>query len=272
MTNTAIIPANERKLKNRVGIGFVIRNMFTFAYRALLKSFRNPETFMDITLMPIAFTLLFTYIFGGAISGDTASYLPIVIPGILMQTFIMNCATAGVQTREDIDKSTTNRFKSMPIARIAPIAGILVADLVRYVIAGSVVFTVGHFIGFRPAAGILAIIACIAFMTIFAWCLSWLFTYISLSMKTAAAASSTSILIMFPLIFLSNAFVPVETMPSGLQFFVDKINPLTKAVAAIREMLIYGTIGTDFWFAILGAMVILAIFIPLTVWKYMKRT
>jgi ABC-2 type transport system permease protein len=131
MTNTIIQPAVGRKLKNRIGIGFAIKNSFTLAYRAVLKMLHNPESFMDVTIMPIIFTLLFSTIFGGAISGSVKNYLPIMVPGILLMVFMTSSSGAGTQLREDMDKGITNRFKSMPIARIAPLAGILIADLIR---------------------------------------------------------------------------------------------------------------------------------------------
>jgi ABC-2 type transport system permease protein len=249
-----------------------VKNIFTFAYRALLKSIHNPESFMDITIMPIMFTLMFVYLFGGAISGSTSDYLPILIPGILIMTFVTSSGTSGTQIREDIEKSTTNRFKSMPIARIAPIAGALIADLVRFAVAGTVVFVMGYLVGFRPEGGVLAVVACILFAMMVGWCISWGFTYVSLSVKSVSTSSTAAMLIMFPLTFLSNAFVPTETMPHALQFFVNDINPLTKVISSGREMLNSGTFGSDIWYVLLCVLVILLIFIPLTVNKYSKET
>lgn len=269
MTNTAIIPAHKRVLKNRVGIGTAVKNTFTFAYRTLLKIIHNPESLLDVTLMPILFTLMFTYLFGGAVSGDITSYLPIIIPGILIQTCVTSCGNAGTQLREDTDKSISNRFKSMPIARISPLAGVLTADLVRYVIAGAIVFIVGAMIGYRP--GLLSVIASIGFVTFVGWCLSWLFAFVAMTAKSVSSASLYAMLIMFPLTFLSNAFVPTETMPKALQIFAENINPVSKAITALREILGAGTIGTDFWLALAGSLVILVVFVPLTLWAYRRN-
>jgi ABC-2 type transport system permease protein len=271
MTNNAIVPVSDRKLKNHVGFKTTISNTFTFAYRALLKTFASEHDFMDITIMPVVFTLLFTFIFGGAVSGNIANYLPIVIPGVLIQTFLTSCSSAGTQLREDMDKSSTSRFKSMPISQIAPIAGVLTADFVRFAVAGIVVFATGYIIGYRPEAGLLAVVICILFLMLVAWCLSWLFALIGLIAKSASTASTLGFVIMLPLTFLSNAFVPTETMPGALRFFAEHINPLTKAVSAVRQMLTYGTVGTDFWFALLGALAIFVLFAPLTLRKYMRR-
>ncbi|MDI3476881.1 MAG: daunorubicin/doxorubicin transport system permease protein [Thermoanaerobacterium sp.] len=269
MKKTAIIPANERDLKNRVSLDTAIENTFTFAYRTLLKTVHNPESLLDVTLMPILFTLMFTYLFGGAIAGGIASYLPIIIPGILIQTCITSCGNAGSQLREDIDKSIFNRFKSMPIARISPLAGVLTADLLRYAIAGAVVFIVGAIIGYRP--GFLRVIASIEFMMFVGWCLSWLFAFVALTAKSVSSASMYAMLIMFPLTFLSNAFVPTETMPKVVRYFAEHINPVSKAITAVREILGNGAIGMDFWLALVGSLTIFIVFVPLTLWAYNRN-
>ncbi|GHU52832.1 transport permease protein [Clostridia bacterium] len=269
--NIAITPASERELKNRVSVWTAIQNTFTFAHRTLLKSIRNPESFMDVTIMPIMFTLVFTFLFGGSVSGSIANYLPIIIPGILIQTLMTSCGAVGVQMREDMDKSITNRFKSMPIARVAPLAGALLADILRFIVAGIVIFTMGAVMGYKPEAGILAVVASILFMTLIAWGLSWMFTFTALSVRSSTAASTTGMLIMFPLCFMSNAFVPSDALPSALRFFAEHINPVSKAVAAVRQILSDGTVGTDFWMAIVSVIVLLIIFVPLTLKVYTKK-
>jgi len=271
MTNTTIIPAAERKLKNRIGVGTAIRNTCTLAFRALLKMSKNPEIFVDFVVLPVMFTLLFTFLFGGAISGNITNYLPIVIPGVLLMSSFTNCTTAGSKLREDVDKGTTNRFKSMPIARIAPLAGSLIADLIRYVMGGTTVFITGYILGYRPEAGILAVTFSILFMMIIAWGLSWVFAFISLCTKTISTASAIGVVVMFPLVFLSNAFIPAETMPSGLQYFVLHINPLSRVIMVVRQLLTYGTIGANFWLALYGTLAILVVFIPLTLIAYKRK-
>jgi ABC-2 type transport system permease protein len=226
---------------------------------------------MDVTIMPIIFTLLFSTIFGGAISGSVKNYLPIMVPGILLMVFMTSSSGAGTQLREDMDKGITNRFKSMPIARIAPLAGILIADLIRYITAGVVVFSTGYIMGYRPEAGIGAVMFSILFMMFITWCLSWLFAFIGISAKSATTVGTLGIMITFPLVFLSNAFIPTKTLPDWLQFFVVHINQLTKAVSTIRQILNHGTIGNDFWMSLLGALVILIVFVPLTLGVYKRK-
>jgi ABC-2 type transport system permease protein len=241
------------------------------AYRGLLKIRRTPEQLFDVTLQPIIFTLMFTYIFGGAISGNVASYLPVIIPGILVQTVITTSIVTGVQLREDMDKGVFDRFKSLPIARIAPLAGALLADTIRYTIATLLTFTMGYIMGFRPDGGLENVILAGVLVIVCSWSMSWIFAFFGVIARTVSSVQGISMLILFPLTFLSNAFVPVETMPNWLQWFV-KINPLSHLISAVRELVNKGIIGWDFAISLFGAAVIVAIFAPITVRAYMRRT
>src|ERR1700744_5148736 len=232
MEDTAIIPGVDRKLKNRTSISQTVNNTFTMAYRGLLKIKRTPEQLFDVTLQPILFTLMFTYIFGGAIAGSVKSYIPIIIPGILIQTVITTSVVTGVQLREDMDKGVFNRFKSLPIARIAPLSGALLADTIRYGIATVLTFTMGYIMGYRPGAGLKGVIAGGLLVILFAWCISWIFAFFGVIARTASSVQGISLLILFPLTFLSNAFVPTNTLPHWLQTFV-KFNPISHLIAAV---------------------------------------
>ncbi|MNC26731.1 Daunorubicin/doxorubicin resistance ABC transporter permease protein DrrB [compost metagenome] len=240
------------------------------AYRGLLKIRHTPEQLFDVTIQPIIFTLMFTYIFGGAISGDVASYLPIIIPGILVQTVITTSVVTGVQLREDMDKGVFDRFKSLPIARIAPLAGALLADTVRYTIATVLTFVMGYLMGYRPVGGIehvalagLLVIGC-------SWAISWIFAFFGVIARTASSVQGMSMIILFPLTFLSNAYVPVETMPKWLQWFAN-INPISHLVSAVRQLTNTGSVGSDLVISLVGAAVIVAIFAPATVRAYMRK-
>jgi ABC-2 type transport system permease protein len=271
MRTTSIKPVAELRLKNYTSFGQSVRNSLTMAYRGLLKIRRTPEQLFDVTLQPIIFTLMFTYIFGGAISGDVQSYLPVIIPGILVQTVITTSIVTGVQLREDMDKGVFDRFKSLPIARIAPLAGALLADTVRYTIATVLTFTMGYIMGYRPDGG-LDHVAVAAVLVIFcSWAISWIFAFFGVIARTASSVQGISMIVLFPLTFLSNAFVPVKTMPGWLQWFVN-INPISHLVTAVRDLANSGTIGWDLVISLIGAAVIVAIFAPVTVRAYMRRT
>jgi ABC-2 type transport system permease protein len=213
---------------------------------------------------------MFTYLFGGAISGNVANYLPIIIPGILIQTVITTSIVTGVQLREDMDKGVFNRFKSLPIARIAPLAGALLADTIRYAIATILTFVMGYILGYRPDAGLSGIVAGSLLVILSAWCISWIFAFFGVIARTASSVQGIAMLILFPLTFLSNAFVPVNTLPGWLKWFVNA-NPLSHIISAVRQFANQGTIGHDFWLSLLGSVLIVAIFAPLTVRAYMRK-
>jgi ABC-2 type transport system permease protein len=268
---SAINSGTTRQLKNHTSLRQSIRNSLTMAYRGILKIRRTPEQLFDVTLQPIIFTLMFTYIFGGAISGDIASYLPVIIPGILVQTVITTSIVTGVQLREDMDKGVFDRFKSLPIARIAPLAGALLADTIRYTIATVLTFTMGYIMGLRPEGGLGNVAIAALLVIVCAWSISWIFAFFGVIARTASSVQGISMIVLFPLTFLSNAFVPVDTMPSWLQWFV-KINPISHLVSAVRQLTNNGTVGWDFVISLIGAAVIVAIFAPITVRAYMRRT
>ena len=259
-----------KKPARHAGLAVTIRQSIIMAYRGLMKVRRTPEQFVDVTLQPILFTLMFTYLFGGAISGNINAYLPIVIPGILAQSVLTGSVAIGVNLREDMDKGVFDRFRSLPIARIAPLAGALMADALRYIIITILTFTMGYIIGLRPAAGITGVLEASILVIAFAWCVSWIFAFFGMVAKTAAGVQGLSMVILFPLTFLSNAFVPVNTLPGGLKWFAT-VNPVSHLINAIRQLIEHGSAGTDVWLTALGAIVILGIFAPLTVRAYMRK-
>jgi ABC-2 type transport system permease protein len=247
-----------------------ISQTLAMAWRALKKMRRNPEQFFDVTIQPLLFTAMFAYIFGGAISGDVHNYLPLLIPGIVAQTVLTTCMASGVQLREDLDKGVFDRFKVLPIARIAPLAGPVVADVVRYLIAASLTFLTGLLIGYRPGGGVLGVLGAIALSIFIGWSLAWIFTFIGTIARNARSVQGISMLILFPLTFLSNAFVPVKTLPTGLADFV-KINPVSILVTATRDLANNGTITSEVGWTLLAGLVVIAIFAPLSVLSYRRH-
>src|ERR1700689_4621829 len=159
------------RARPHVTLGATISETFSMAWRALKKMRRNPEQFFDVTLQPLLFTAMFAYIFGGAISGNVHSYLPLLIPGIVAQTVLTTCMSTGVQLREDMEKGVFDRFKALPISRIAPLAGPMVADLVRYLIAASLTFVMGAIIGYRPDGGAVGVVGGIGLAVFARWAL-----------------------------------------------------------------------------------------------------
>jgi ABC-2 type transport system permease protein len=256
----------------RQTLGQIIDNSMTLAYRGLIKVRRNPEQLFDVTLQPIIFTLMFTYLFGGAIAGNIRNYLPIVIPGILVQTVIGASMVTGVQLRDDMEKGVFNRFKSLPIARISPLLGALLADTIRYAIATSLTFLVGYVIGYRPFGGIVGVALAGVLVMVVAWAISWIFAFFGVIARTSASVQGISMLVLFPLTFLSNAFVPTRTLPKALRLFAD-VNPISHLISAVRQLTNHANIviGQDLWLSLIGAGLIVAVFAPLTVKAYMRR-
>lgn len=276
---TALIPApddttrvalDERSLATRVSFRDTVSQTFAMAGRSWTKMLRNPEQFFDVIIVPLLFTAMFAYVFGGAISGDVQSYLPILIPGILAQTALTVCMATGVQLREDIDKGVFDRFKSLPMARIAPLAGPTVADLSRYTIATVLTILTGLVMGYRPGGGVAGVVGGSLLTIVAGWSLAWIFTWLGTVMSTARSVQAVSIMTMFPLTFLSNAFVPAETLPSGLRTFVE-LNPVSHVVTAVRDLLNDGQVTGHVGLALLGCAVVVAVFAPLAVRGYARK-
>jgi ABC-2 type transport system permease protein len=264
------VDAVVARTRPRIGISETLSQTLIMAWRALKKMRRNPEQFFDVTLQPLLFTAMFAYIFGGAVSGNVHNYLPTLIPGIVAQTVLTTCMATGVQLREDMDKGVFDRFKAMPMARIAPLAGPMVADLVRYLIAAGLTFVTGVAIGYRPGGGVLGVLGAIVLAIFTGWALAWIFTWIGTIAKSARSVQGMSMMILFPLTFLSNAFVPVTTLPGWLQAFV-KVNPISHMVTATRELANQGTIGAEVGWTVLACLAVIAVFAPLSVRSYRRH-
>jgi oleandomycin transport system permease protein len=240
------------------------------AYRGLLKIKRTPEQLFDVTLQPIIFTLMFTYIFGGAIAGNVAHYLPIIIPGILAQTVIGTSIVTGVQLREDMEKGVFDRFRSLPIARSAPLVGAVLADVVRYLILFAVMMTTGLLMGFELTNGIAPALAALALCMGFALCFGWISVFVGMIARTSGAVQGIMFLLVLPLSFGSNTFVPTSTMPGWLQAFVN-VNPISHLVAAVRALMTGGPLAGDLMWTLAWMAGLLAVFCPLALRAYRRR-
>ena len=275
MTATTTTPITTgrpvaRTVQASVPLRDALSQITTLAWRALIKMSRTPEQLVDVTFMPILFTVMFGLMFGGAVSGSTAHYLPTLIPGIIAMPTITACVAAGIQLREDMDKGVFNRFRSLPIARIAPLAGPMMADLARYAIAAVVTLTVGVVMGYRPGGGVPGVFAGIVLAVISGWSIAWIFLWIGTKARSAGAVQGMSMMIMFPLAFLSNAFVPVDSLPGWLQV-VTRVNPVSHVVSALRDLMNDGAVTAQVGWALLGCAAVAAIFIPLAVRSYSRQ-
>ncbi|MEV0597233.1 ABC transporter permease [Nonomuraea cavernae] len=256
--------------RRRVSMRETLGQTLAMAWRAFKKMLRNPEQFFDVALQPLLFTAMFAFIFGGAITGDVESYLPLLIPGIVAQTVLTTCMATGTQLREDMEKGVFDRFKSLPIARIAPLAGPMVADLLRYTIAATLTFAMGLLMGYRPGGGAGGVLAAILLAIVTGWSMAWIFTWVGTIARSAQAVQGISMMILFPLTFLSNAFVPVETLPGWLAAFV-RINPVSHLVTAGRDLANNALISGEVAWTLLACLIVIAIFAPLSVRSYKRH-
>ena len=238
-----------------------------FAWRAMLKVRHVPEQLLDVTVTPIMFTLMFTYLFGGAIAGSTAAYRDYLVPGILVQTILFTTVYSGVVLNTDMTKGVVDRFRSLPIWRGGPLVGALLGDSARYVLSGLVIVVLGLILGFRPDGGVVGVAAAMALVIVFAFGMSWIFTSLGLVLRTPNAVLNAGFMGVFPLIFLSNIFVKEETLPRGLKEVVE-VNPISILTTATRDLMAGNSAGGDIAICLAVTAGLTAIFAPITVRLY----
>ena len=241
-----------------------------FAWRAFLKLRHTPEQLADAVVIPLLFTVLFTYLFGGALSGSTARYLEFLLPGTLVMSVLLITVYSGLGLNLDVSRGVLDRFRTTPTWRPAYIVGGLVGDAARYLLAATLVVLLGVAMGFRPDGGLVGVVLAVACVVGFAFSLSWLWTTLGLLLRTPASVTTLSFVVQFPLIFASNVFVDPETLPGWLHTFVD-INPVSHLVTAERGLM-HGTAtaGQVGWVVVASA-VLVAVFAPTTMYLYGRR-
>jgi ABC-2 type transport system permease protein len=241
----------------------------TFGWRGMLKIKHVPEQLIDVTITPVLFLLMFTYLFGGAVAGSTGDYLQFLLPGMLVQSVLFVSVYSGVALNTDKTKGVVDRFRSLPIWRPAPLVGAVIGDSVRYVVASVIVVVLGFIMGFDADGGAPGVLAAIGLVTLFAFGLSWAFTTIGLLMRAPSAVMNTGFMLLFPLVFLSNIFVAPDTLPSWLEAFVD-INPISHLTTSARGLMGGDAETGSILISLLSAGVLTAVFAPLTVRLYRK--
>ena len=248
-----------------------LTSALTFGWRGMLKVKHVPEQLLDVTITPVMFVLMFTYLFGGAIAGSTGEYLDYILPGILVMSVLLTTVYSGVALNTDLTKGVVDRFRSLPTWRPAPLVGALLGDSVRYLVAGTVIIVLGVVLGFRPDEGVPGVLAALGLTILFAFALSWVFTTVGLLMRSPNAVMNAGFMGIFPLTFLSNVFVDPETLPSVLEAFVN-VNPISFLADASRGLMQGGVEGTDIAVVLGTAAVLTAVFAPLTTHLYRTRS
>jgi oleandomycin transport system permease protein len=247
------------------------RHSLALAKRSLIKTWRTPEALIDVTLQPIIFLLLFTYIFGGAIGGGSRhDYLQFLLPGLLGQSIAMGGIALGQNLNADIEKGVFDRFRSLPIARSAPLVGAVLADVVRYVILCVMFLGFGYALGFRAQEGPAALLGATGLSVAFALCFCWISVFVGTKVRSSGAVQGVMFLLVFPLSFGSSVFVQTNTLPGWLQAFV-KVNPITHLVDAVRGLTIGGPIAGHLSWTLLWMLGLLVVFVPLAMRGYRRR-
>jgi ABC-2 type transport system permease protein len=243
----------------------------TFGWRGMLKIKHVPEQLVDVTLTPVLFLLMFTYLFGGAVAGSTSEYLQFLLPGILVQSVLFTTVYSGVSLNTDVTKGVVDRFRSLPIWAPAPLVGAVLGDSVRYGVAATVVVVLGVIMGFTPQAGVDGVLAAMLLVIVFSFGLAWVFTTVGMLLRTPNAVLNTGFMALFPLIFLSNIFVDPTTLPGWLEAFVD-VNPISHLVTATRGLM-EGTASVgEIGLVLATSAALTAVFAPLTVRLYRRKT
>lgn len=269
-------PINQEKLqqailsKQRPTPPSPIVSVQIFAMRALLRTKHAPMALMDITAMPILFLLMFTFLFGGAIAGSVQEYLQFILPGILVQTVTQITMYTGLDLNKDIQKGFFDRQRTLPIWGPSSLVGAMTFDALRYTIASMIMILFAMILGFRPEGGLIGIILAVALLLVFSFCLSWIWNVLALVLKSENALMASAMMVIFPLTFLSSAFVDPSTMPRILETFV-KINPISMLVDAVRGLMHgYNVSGEVLW-TLIASGTILVIFAPLSMKLYNNK-
>jgi ABC-2 type transport system permease protein len=242
----------------------------TFGWRGMLKVKHVPEQLLDVTVTPVMFVLMFTYLFGGAIAGSTGAYLQYILPGMLVMSVLFTTVYAGVSLNTDLTKGVVDRFRSLPIWRPAPLLGSLLGDAVRYVIAGTVIIVLGVALGYRPEGGAVGALLALALVVVFSFGLSWVFSVLGLLMRSPNAVMNAGFMAIFPLTFLSNVFVDPSTLPGPLQAFVD-VNPISVLATASRSLMSGEPDTTAIVVSLAVAAGLALVFLPITTRLYRSR-
>src|ERR1700754_286905 len=248
-----------------------VRHSAALAKRSLIKTVRTPEALIDVTLQPVIFLLIFTFLFGGAIAGgDRHAYLQFLLPGMLAQSLAMGGIALGQNLNADIEKGVFDRFRSLPVARSAPLVGAVAADIVRYLTVCVVMLGFGAIMGFRVETGFLPAVAAVALSIGFGLCFCLVSVWVGMMVRTPGAVQGIMFLLIFPLSFGSNVFVQTSTLPGWLQAFVHA-NPITPLVGTIRGLLLGGPVANHLVLTLAWMAGLLVVFVPLALRAYSRR-
>jgi oleandomycin transport system permease protein len=247
-----------------------IRHSLSLAWRTLVQIKHNPMELIDFSLQPIMFLLLFTYVFGGAVAGSPGDYLTFALPGLIVQNALFGTLNTGVGLSNDLTKGVFDRLRALPIARWAPLTGRIMADTVKQAWAMALLLGLGAIMGFRIGTSFAGLLGAFGLLLVVSLAFSWIAVLVGVLVTEPERVMVFGFAVMFPLTFVSNVFVPADTMPGWLQGWVH-VNPVTIVANAIRGLLVSGPVATPVTQALLWAVGILVVFGPLSVRAFRKR-
>jgi ABC-2 type transport system permease protein len=247
-----------------------VSSCLAFGWRGMLKIRHVPEQLLDVTITPVLFLLMFTYLFGGAVAGSTGAYLQYILPGILVQSVLFTSVYSGVALNTDMTKGVVDRFRSLPIWRPAPLVGAVLGDTARFALASTIVVVLGLIMGFSPDGGVAGVLGGMVLVIVFAFGLSWVFTTIGLLLRSPQAVMNSGFMALFPLVFLSNTLIDPATLPAWLEAFVN-VNPVSSLVTAARGLMGGDASAGDIALVLGEAAALTGVFAPLTVRLYRGR-
>ena len=247
----------------------LVSDTMVITERNLVRLTRAPDLVLAFTVQPVMFLLLFVYVFGGAIQTPGYDYKDFLLPGIIVQNIAFGGFVTALGLNEDLKKGLIDRFRSLPMARPSVLAGRTLADVVTNTLSVVVLLVTGLLIGFSFDAGVVEIVGGFLLLLLFGYAFSWVFALLGLLVSSPEAANSLGFIAVFPLTFISSAFVPVESMPSALRWFAE-INPFSVVVDAMRALWVGAPAHNSVWGAVVWSLVILAIFAPLAVSRYRR--
>lgn len=256
-------------MKSPQSLRWTISDILVLTKRNMIRYIRIPQLLVFSSIQPVMFLLLFTYVFGGAIQVPGGEYINYLIPGILIQTVLFGSIQTGVGLADDLSKGLVDRFRSLPMARSAVLAGRTISDTVRNVCVVSLMAGVGALIGFRFQHGWAYGLAALALAVLFGFAFSWVAAVIGLTVKNSETAQVAGFIWVFPLVFASSAFVPIQTMPAGLRAFAEH-SPVTMAINTVRGLTLTGNAGDSLWYMLAWVVGIVCVFAPLAVRLYRK--
>src|SRR5215467_2067965 len=260
------LPALASRLTPMQGL----RQTMSLAWRTLVQIKHNPFELMDFSIQPIMFVLLFTYVFGGAIAGSPHHYLTFALAGIIVQNALFTTLNTGVGLATDLEKGFFDRLRALPIARFAPLAGRIVADLTKQAWSIVILIGVGMLLGFRIGTNVFGVLGAIGLVLVATLAFSWLLVLVSMLVASPEKVQIFGFVVLFPLTFLSNAFVPTSSIPGWLQA-ESKANPVTIVADAVRGLLVSGPVATPVFESLLWALALTVVFAPLAVRAFRRR-